>query len=118
MTSAVASCVPPVPVAVKENVVVLRGKTSCEPLAATDPMPAIETVLALVVDHVSSVPSVAVMAVGDTESVAVGAGGTFAAGEEAEELPHPGSSRASTISAQSKYFIPILNVTETLDSQK
>jgi len=83
----------------------LLGATDCEPLEATDPMPAIETVVALVVDHVSVVASPVEMVVGETVSEAVGACGAGAGAVEVEDPPHPESSRASTMSAKGKCFI-------------
>ena len=75
VTNAVASPVPPAPVAVKWKVVVTDGVICMEPVAATTPMPpSMETLVAFVVCHVNVAVCPALIVAGSIVKEAVGAG--------------------------------------------
>src|SRR5213594_3879225 len=80
VTRAVASCVPPAPLAVRRYVVESSGVTAFEPLVSTGPMPSILTSVALVVCQVRVVDCPFCTESGFAEREAVGAGGAGGGG--------------------------------------
>src|SRR5689334_3996883 len=75
VTRAVASCVPPAPLATKWYVVESVGVTGFEPFASTAPSPSMETSVALVVCQVNVVDSPLLIVLGLADKEADGAGG-------------------------------------------
>src|SRR6266849_1516049 len=69
---AVASCVPPEPLAVSRYVVESAGETDCVPLGCTAPIPSMETSVALLVCQVSVADCPFWIVFGSTEIDAVG----------------------------------------------
>src|SRR5262249_29952884 len=103
VTRAVASCVPPGPLATSRYVVDWAGLTVLEPFESTLPMPSMETSLAFSVRQVSCVDCPAWMESGLAESDAVGAaGGGGGGGGGVLFLAQPASSKSTVVKVRTR----------------